>query len=715
MDHVSARSLLRLPVLLGLLTSTLLMGCDPCDLVGQCGGSGGSGGAGGSGGSGGGTPISPPCDGKRWIGIKPSSPMMECSDFEPPNWKGEPLFQTSPGGFLPESLARYCLFTWAGQAPQDSPSAADVQALLGMAAASPGLERIDEDCTDVWPHSLGAEVALEQRRWIHDAAGGVASLPPATLADAPMKPVRLAILDTAPEDLAPFTSGPLPPMSTANLPRPGEHGELLAYLGRDLGCPQNPGSSTSACPVHPETVLAMRDGGPDPANPNIDGALYGRKGDLARGVFRTIDDWRRDVLVAGGGAEARLVLNISGGWEDHSDEKDSKEPNNCHVEQPGDLSAPARSVHDAIEVARCHGAAVLAAAGNATGGNPSHDGLLCPAYFMRWDAPTDKACSALVDPEFATAYNATTSLTLRPAPLGDDPLVTAVGAVDYGDEVLAPHRPMSLPPLVGPGAFAAAYGGYFTDDVEPIDSTPPVTPPATLSGTSVGTLFASTVTAAVWAYEPEVGADVVAGHVYMHAVALDQPATISTMIAEQHRPNTPNGVKRASLCRALKGINVLDPMTQCKDLDPHPGTERLPQNPMWTTATADLWASSYGELLPPPEISSAEPTNTPLFQLDTVAAGLDVIPTPVYPTCTTCVIKPADPGSILYVDLSSNAASLFLVKVGAGGTMTAYGISAGLVNSGAHPLGVSVVPTDRFFLQWSANGLAAFSPLAILH
>lgn len=717
MSCVSVRSLFRHSVVLGLLTSTLLMGCGPEGPPGT-GGAGGDGGAGGSGGVGGGAPGSSPCDWTRWIGIKPAED-IPCENYAPPgpgNWAAEGLFDKVSPSPLPSALARYCLFTWNGQAPQ-GPSSVDVQALLTH-ANTVAIEALAQDCEVVWPLTNLPQVALEHRRWIHEAAGGLASLPLTTLADAPVRPVRLAIIDNAPD--RPWGELPFISSSTES-PRPGEHGAVLAYLGRDLGCPEDPGSGVGACAVHPETVLGMSGGS---ANTGSNGGLYGTKGEVATAIARALVDWKEDLSPD---SEVRLVLNLSLGWEDHSTDPGSEDPNNCHVEKPEALSAPARAVYDAIRLARCHGAAVLAAAGNHTGGNRPHEALMCPAHFTMWDAPSDLECGdgeePLLEAGFTEQYENITELTLRPATKPNDPLVTAVGAVDYGDQVLVPHRPNSLPPLVGPGAFAAAYEGYFTP--VDLDSTLPASPPATLSGTSVGTLVASAVTAAAWAYEPEVGAAEVTGHVYTHGAVVRQPESTTSMIAEQHRSESPPPVMRASLCRTLKGIGLLSSGTKCSDLDKGlQEVEVSPQNPACSEST---WAAWNDHFPLPFEIEPAgeEWTSTPLYTFYTAAAGLDVIPQPVYPTCTVCGIsqgpQPESP-SILYLHMNqAHDGTLHLVKV-SGGEAVSYPVSSeyGAI---AHTLGgVAIAPGDRFFLQWKEPDpqnqgdppSSAFTQLAIL-
>lgn len=634
-------------------------------------------------------------------------------------WTVTPLF----GGATSPRLARYCLFEW-GDAMSD-PTPGDVDTLIK------NVTPIAADCPVVFPQApVHPQIALERRREIHRAAGGLSGLPAAP----PPSPVRLAVIDNAPDSIkdpvnptVEFGSAlhwPLPPLPpNAPSPPPGEHGEVLAYQAMDIGCPEGP--LKGPCPVHAETVLAMGDEGNDAKDK--DGGYCGTKGELAQGILRAINDWEDDLL-HGTDAEVRMVLNLSLGWEDHSKDADPKtpyiDPDNCHVATPADLSPPARAVYDALIVARCHGAAVLASAGNHTGGATPHEGLLCPAHFMVWDAPGDECeDDGLVDPAFAAFYSPGLGLEMRPPTMSDDPLVTPVGAVDFGDFPLQPPRPNSRPRLVGPGAFATSYGGAFSAVTAGSTLPFPEHIPPSLTGTSVGTLEASAVAAAVWAYAPTMAPADVLELVYSSGAQLHEPGTQAPMLAEQHRSSQPSRVSRVSLCRALN--SALGQSLLCSDPEPTEGDAVPSQNSDLTQASWDLWDSAY------PMGNSITPTDIPwpstwLGTYYTESAGLDLGPTPPTVRCPNCGLDLFGSAPVLYAypDAQTPITGLLLVKVEASGAFTTYGsgggapLIAGFTGAGVTlPMtGIAMSSTDRFYVQWmDANGgVAGFSQIPVL-
>jgi subtilase family protein len=673
-----------------------------------------------------GQPLSPTldCGGTRWIAIK-NVAGASCSTYAPSaSWTGDLLFSTAAGP-LPDDLLRYCVFTWIGPPPA-TPPAAEIANLQG----NPDISNVVEDCPVIVPQSpavLQEALAREQRGWIHAAAGGLTSLPPSI---SPLRPIRLAVVDNAPESLdlnvGVAALNPLPailPRTTA--PPFGEHGEVLAYLGRDLGCPEGENAS-AGCAVHAETVLAMMDGNPgsQPGSPGYAGGLFGKRGDLAAAIQRAVEDWKGDVLSTDS-AEPRLVLNLSLGWEDHSTDSKATSTRNCSVAHADELDSPSRAVYDAIVYARCHGALVLAAAGNDTGGPAPvhHAGLTCPARFMQWDAPDKTTCGKRMlvkTPSFESNYAHLTGLVLRPNVTGRvyDPLVHPVGGVDYGDVPLVPHRPASLPQLVAPGLLGSSYEADFATFAS--GAIPPLHAPYSLSGTSVSTVIASAIAATAWAYAPNLAPANVMALLHASGAALGPSTPVEVVRPQGVMPGS-TVVRRASLCQTLLGMGIAVP-GECERSGPR--SDHGPQNPPMSQATTAIFASYYTSANQAQVSVTPVPLAvTPLGSTFTEAAAFDVSPQPPWPTCPTCGFAPSDGSSpvILYLDPVLPLASPYLVVDG-----IAYGSAPGgapllqtagtittLILTG---LPQSVGTNSRAFLVWKdAGNNAVHAQLPILY
>ena len=127
------------------------------------------------------------CTSLRWIGIR-KAPSGSCPTPVSASWTVQPLFPpTGVPPQSPETIARYCLYTWTagqtsarrGDCPEYGPvgpSASDVDLL----STTPGLKDVAADCEVVTPSSFPDDL----RKWQHDQvvarAGGLSSLPPLT-------------------------------------------------------------------------------------------------------------------------------------------------------------------------------------------------------------------------------------------------------------------------------------------------------------------------------------------------------------------------------------------------------------------------------------------------------------------------------------------------------------------------------------------------------
>jgi hypothetical protein len=413
------------------------------------------------------------CSGRRMI--------VHVSGFSCPaatGWKPVKVFPTAGE---PE-LRHYCRynFTKVGE-----PTAADLAFLPPGRPFSP-------DCLVVTP--LASEDWGEMREAFHDQIDppqlGALGLPATT--------TWVAVVDTSPR----------PATSDGEAARGADpHGYVLARILREAGCP-NGSSSGEPCAlrVHHELALPWSFDGTRWFRP-AGGGHFGYQSELADAIHRAVDAWS----AANVDGSLRLVINLSVGWLPYfgGDKGDSP------LELPG-----AREVYAAIQKARCRGALVFAAAGNWSGGTQFTTGLLYPAGWARFAAPTVNRCSDFLGA--APGYNSS------------GPLLEAVGGVDGQDQELANARPDSMPRLVAPGFLGAA--------ADPLGGQIP-----TLTGTSVSTAVAAAAAAVSWAYAPSLDAPAIARAVYDSGPTVDPSADPLTCSAAPCPP-----VHRVSVCGALR-------------------------------------------------------------------------------------------------------------------------------------------------------------------
>lgn len=437
------------------------------------------------------------CGSTHWVGR--SAP---CTSIT--SWTATPLF----GGTAPPALQDYCLYEWTGGV---APTGNDVFDLV-----TGGPTQLAEDCPVMVPQSPSADydaaLAGSLRASLHaqvSPEAGSAALPPLDTADAmvglalvsplkgvpvkgvpvkplPVKPidplVRVVLVDSAPDALH---GGSIP----IGLDR---HGDTLAHIVGDLAGPAADTATALALPWVDESTYSEA------------GGYGGRLSDVAKAVFRALDAWTED------GRTQRLILNLSIGWEDVPGVSD------CN-DSPETLRSPARAVYDALQVASCQGALVIAAAGNDPGGPTPPDGLICPA---RWEA-LPLACDEV-------AYDG--AGLADPRPLGHP--VFAVGGVDYADRPIVSTRAHGRPRLA-----ATALGGVSWGAGEPV--------PAPLTGSSVAAAVMSAVSAATWANDP--------GLLPEDVVELVHAAGVPLGDADVCQVAGPCEARRISLCAAATG------------------------------------------------------------------------------------------------------------------------------------------------------------------
>jgi hypothetical protein len=395
-------------------------------------------------------------------------------------WQAVELFaaDTPPlagAGEPPLALASYCQFTWNSSEPPQP-------AYLGTFDDSAGLE---SDCEVVW----GQADALTER-----LAPGLRAthldhldvVDPATLPPAPRVDVSVAVLDSAPNAVVEARSA---------------HGESVGAMIGSVACP-----GAGPCPVKIRYGLVL---------PHIDathvdwdfGGYYGSQGELAQAIYGAVERWRSS------GESDHLVINLSVAWEPilfGGDEGD-----------PALMPAPARAVFHALQYASCHGALIVAAAGNATG-DACQDGAMAPAIWADFSAPGDAICKVygVQNTSSSPAY----------------PLLHAVSGIGRDDLPLHDTRVGGRPRLTAP-AFLAVGG----------PDTQPTTP---LTGTSLSAAAVTGMAALVWSYNDKLPAGAVAQRIYDTAITLKPYTTASFGPADP--------IRRASSCRALVGCTGLN-------------------------------------------------------------------------------------------------------------------------------------------------------------
>ncbi len=572
----------------------------------------------------------PGCTGQRWVAVvNPSAP---CPNDSLGIWTAAKLFKGAVGG-PPPALARYCVYEWTGARvnggatqclPYGPNGPGDDEIDQLQAAVGVGAE-LGEDCIDTAPLAFEDDASAWARQELFRRAGGVDSLPPSAMDPSLPLPVRLVAADTSPDAL-------LGGIAVGQ----SRHGDTVAHVARDLACPKG---EAAACAAHVTTALGLPRF--DLANPlstdPVRGGFFGTEGDLAQSIERLVLTWRDEVTKGQG--DPRLVINLSVGWEDDP-ERNNCDPANLAA-NPESLGPPARAVLDAMRYATCHGALILAAAGNHTGGPAPSSGLVCPARWEEIPAPDPKTCAEFVGNSFAAAWmEQWPNLPRRPAPgqVPYDRIVYAVGGVDHGDDPLVPTRPLARPRIAALGLLASAWDTSLNAAVTPNANGQPPAPSPLITGSSVSTAVVSAIAASLWAYNPTRTAPEILDAVYQSGVVLQQngvniPADPDTCVGA-----TACAVHRLSLCRALS--------VPCNDPAPV-GTQNQPlQNPPLPSGLASTLASEFSTA---PSSQSPFPDTLPIphSRYPTVAASPWTFPQPNWPACPACVAQVQGPNDVI--------------------------------------------------------------------
>lgn len=399
----------------------------------------------------------------HWIAIDDARMCENISGPSGEYWQGRSLFYTPLFSAVkrvpypkPATLGCYCRYIWSGNG---APPQADIDALQ----AKFGAANLVLDQPAVVPQ--GTFESWASANFLNGVNWGTINQPGS--------PVSLAVIDNKSNRLSDWDT---------QIYGDGDnfHGDTLSTLIQEG---VNRGGARRNVAVRNYMAMPWRRLGTSEVKVNTAGD-YGYYGDLIDATHRPVHAWSRSLLhsddFVADKISLRLVVNLSLGFE--------HEEGSCQVGDDNCLSAE-KVVYDAIREASCHGAGIVAAAGNDTGGlNPTR-ALILPGGWQEHAAPTDEKCKELLGAEYWHAITMKFPGTLRPpSTTGKDGyLLHAVGAVDHQGQALRTARPGACPRYVALGL------GWITDNAPEGASV--------LSGSSTSTAVVSTKAAVAWSLD----------------------------------------------------------------------------------------------------------------------------------------------------------------------------------------------------------------------
>ncbi len=323
-------------------------------------------------------------------------------------------------------------------------------------------------------------------------------------------PVRLAIIDSLP------TAELYPENNSTNSP----HGASLTEIARFLLCEQT--KEVCLAQITSQLALAyiaeLREDEYHIFRDDFQGGYFGSLTDLSLAIQNETSAWKS------GKQNKKLILNLSLGW--NGDVWGGTTTN------PIDYPAAVKSVFDSIVSARCHGALIIAAAGNKSKTETQDFQAMLPARWAKFPSPSKEDCLQygikLVPEERKNSKNESIL----------DSLVYGVSGIDALGNPLANSRKNSNATITAFGDHAALQNTTATNT-------------EVLTGSSVSTVVVSSIASLVWGYRPELSATELMSLVYDAGEPLKfnadfQPPTPRPLVA-----------KRASMCSAL--------LKACKD------------------------------------------------------------------------------------------------------------------------------------------------------
>ena len=549
------------------------------------------------------------CQDWSWVGLK-EEPDLPCPD-PGDDWIVYQLFDdptgTAPNG-VPTLLRNFCYY----ERPIGPDDGVSILELNGLSDASPACLTVapaSDSLSDVtWP-ALSEAFAL---------GAGIGKVP---LTEA--TPVRLALLDTAATRQT----------DVAEHPGNSNHGYSLANMAEALlWCDgQN-------CPMQLTSRLAMPYLTFDPASghlsdrDDVNGGYMGTLADLAWAVWSETHDWRRSGALDG----QRMILNLSLGWDGElfgGLEED--------IEQ---MPVAVQAVYRALEVASCHGALVVAAAGNGTGGPNGGSGPLLPGAWENRIAPDFDTCLQLgVTPD-------PMEVPVNPDPAQYRPLIHAVGGVDPAGDPLANARPNAMPRLAALGRHGVAESHLGGE------------PTATLTGTSVSSLVSSAAAAAVWYYAPELRANEVMQRIYDTAKPLAMTADFHLETGGLAPETRAVSICRAAAATCPAGSQCLGEQPVCLGGTPGfagldfssflEGVGQVIDGTAINTAFPESALHCAGEVLQYDPAVGLPSYYCPHHQLDGVALEPWLVPQPGSTPCPNCTFD--DDENAMFIEIASD-------------------------------------------------------------
>lgn len=394
---------------------------------------------------------------------------------------GTPWLEEHDAAEVPGTLGRFCQYEWTGAGDPSPNNLANLTKALGGDPVGPSCQAISPQ-GDALSDALGVPL----RTWFRWNGGRPTKSDldlPTT--GTPEPRVTVLVVDTQPSD-----EDAVPTI---------DHGRLMGHIIADVACP----GDDPSCRV--EVVYAV--GLPRVAPGEVDYERGGRAGthaDLAAAIYEGVRRWEQ--VNATRTNPSTLVVSLSVGWEPDVFGGMESQP------------APAiAAVREALELASCKGAAIVASVGN-QGDFCGATGPMLPAAWEVRAAPGVARCEELDAP-------------LASAPGGGyRPLVHAVGGLGLDLGRMPRTRPSADPRLMA--ASAHAFVG------NPIHGG--------VTGTSVGTAVTAATAALVWSYRPSLSASAVMGWVY----AAGDP--LPGMSVDFALPGaTPGMAHRVDACAAL--------------------------------------------------------------------------------------------------------------------------------------------------------------------
>lgn len=496
---------------------------------------------------------------------------------------------------MPPELRAFCVYEWLSAAAPD---------LGALTAIDTSIIRRDRDCAVVAPNG---SIAVNQG-W-PDLLASFHAQTGVSTANSSGTSVRVAVIDSAP--LSSTAAG-------SSVDQAG-HGYSVSEIIRDVLCPGDAG-----CPHVVATHLALPRETLKTTN-YVRGGFYGFQSEVAAAVYEAVKAWQA------AGSENRLVLNLSLGWE-------RRYGGEIGAAGVAGLPAAVQAAYTALEFASCHGAAIVAAAGNDPGGPTPSSGPEFPAGWETKQQPNGVRCNALLG---GAAVLPMPHPVVPPAG-SYAPLVHAVAGVRGNDLALLSTRLQGRPRLVAPASHALAIG---------VDGGPT----SVLTGTSVAAAVVSGIVASGWAHKPSETAPELLQRTYSSAVSLNTSAEFCL------NGSCPS-IKRVNHCQLLQqlcaqGTAAACPTQACVPRPAFagttPGLTSAQRAVVASAATEHADAGLVGYELPPlpvcqrSRILSAvplyRPTTCPDRQYETTASRPWSAPKPGDNPCPVCYITQTSP------------------------------------------------------------------------